>query len=144
VGGFPTQANSVQLAEIELIGNPVYTYSWTFGDGGTSTAQNPQHTFAASGGSTVVLVASDGTAFATNTMTVTAWPLFLAAAPSAPGAIAISWPVGASNCHLYTTTNLVPPISWSLVTNAVATNGANCTVTVPAASGNRFFQLSSP
>ncbi len=32
-----------------------YTYAWAFGDGGTSTAQNPKHTYAAAGTYTVVL-----------------------------------------------------------------------------------------
>lgn len=32
-----------------------YTYAWAFGDGGTSTVQNPTHTYAAAGTYTVVL-----------------------------------------------------------------------------------------
>jgi len=32
-----------------------YTYAWAFGDGGTSTAANPQHTYTAAGTYTVVL-----------------------------------------------------------------------------------------
>src|SRR5207249_7411724 len=33
----------------------ISAYSWTFGDGATSTAQNPSHTYAASGTYTVTL-----------------------------------------------------------------------------------------
>ncbi len=40
-------------------GNP-NTWNWTFGDGGTSTAQNPTHTYATAGTYTVSLTASNG------------------------------------------------------------------------------------
>ncbi|WP_301663561.1 GLUG motif-containing protein [Methanoculleus frigidifontis] len=36
------------------------SWSWTFGDGGTSTAQNPVHTYAAAGNYTVTLALSGG------------------------------------------------------------------------------------
>jgi PKD repeat protein len=137
-------ASCVQLDEIQFIGVPACTYSWTFGDGATSTLQNPQHTYAANGAYTATLVASDGTTSVTNTMTVSAWPLWLAAAPSAPGTMALTWPAWAQNCHLYTTTNLAPPISWSPATNAVTTNGGNCCVIVPVSSTSRFFQMRNP
>ena len=37
------------------------TYSWSFGDGGTSTAANPTHAYAAPGDYTVTLIVTDGT-----------------------------------------------------------------------------------
>src|SRR5437867_309098 len=37
----------------------ITVYSWTFGDGGTSTAQNPSHTYAAGGTYTVTLRVTD-------------------------------------------------------------------------------------
>ncbi len=37
----------------------VASYSWTFGDGGTSTAQNPSHTYGAGGSYTVTLRVTD-------------------------------------------------------------------------------------
>jgi len=43
-------ALSVQFTDVSFSGNvPVVAWSWTFGDGGTSTEQNPQHTYAADG-----------------------------------------------------------------------------------------------
>ena len=36
------------------------TYSWDFGDGTTSTAANPTHTYTAAGAKTVRLTVSDG------------------------------------------------------------------------------------
>jgi PKD repeat protein len=46
-------------------GNPV-TYAWTFGDGGTSTSQNPTHLYGAPGRFTAQVTATDGLG-ATNT-----------------------------------------------------------------------------
>src|SRR5439155_19864341 len=37
----------------------IASYSWTFGDGGTSTAQNPSHPYAAGGSYTVTLTVTD-------------------------------------------------------------------------------------
>jgi hypothetical protein len=36
-----------------------YTFSWTFGDGGTSTLQNPTHTYSTAGSFTAVLTIND-------------------------------------------------------------------------------------
>jgi PKD repeat protein len=41
-------------------GPPVASWSWTFGDGGTSTAQNPSHTYAGPGVQNVTLTVTDG------------------------------------------------------------------------------------
>jgi len=52
-------------------------YSWTFGDGVTSTAQNPSHTYGAGGTFTVTLTVTDNqgaTGSVSNTVTVTAPP----------------------------------------------------------------------
>ncbi len=48
-------------------GNPLTTWSWNFGDGTTSTQQNPNHLYTANGNYTVTLVAS--TAFCTGSDT---------------------------------------------------------------------------
>jgi PKD repeat protein len=40
--------------------NPLTSWSWTFGDGGTSTLQNPVHTYTLPGLHTVSLLAGDG------------------------------------------------------------------------------------
>src|SRR3989442_11610823 len=37
----------------------ITAYSWTFGDGGTSTVQNPSHTYTAGGTYTVALTVTD-------------------------------------------------------------------------------------
>ncbi|MBK8554892.1 MAG: PKD domain-containing protein [Lewinellaceae bacterium] len=46
------------------------TYSWDFGDGGLSSAQNPQHTYSAPGSYTVVLIATNACGSTTTTMMI--------------------------------------------------------------------------
>ena len=55
----------------------IASYAWTFGDGGTATAQNPSHTYAAGGTYTVTLTVTDNqnaTGSVSHTVTVTAPP----------------------------------------------------------------------
>ncbi|MFN8395061.1 MAG: PKD domain-containing protein [Bacteroidia bacterium] len=59
VAGFSSTSN--QLAANftnSSTGAGVLTYSWAFGDGGTSTSSNPSHTYATSGAYTVCLIAT--------------------------------------------------------------------------------------
>jgi PKD repeat protein len=67
----PAAANSVQLAELELIGTPIYAYQWSFGDGATTTLQNPQHAFNNTGSYLVELAVSLGLYTGTNTALIT-------------------------------------------------------------------------
>lgn len=46
------------------------SYSWTFGDGSTSTAQNPSHQYATRGGYTARLTVSDGRGSASQTVAI--------------------------------------------------------------------------
>jgi len=47
------------------------TYSWVFGDGDTSSVQNPQHTYAVTGTYTAIVTVSDGAAQASDSLSVT-------------------------------------------------------------------------
>jgi len=59
-------------------GKSPYTYSWDFGDGSTSSSQNPSHTFSSAGTYTVILTVNDANSnTATDSLTITA-----SAAPS--------------------------------------------------------------
>jgi PKD repeat protein len=53
-GNYPLSVNFTDLST-----NSPTSWSWTFGDGGTSTAQNPSHTYTAAGTYTVSLTATN-------------------------------------------------------------------------------------
>lgn len=63
--------NPVQFTGSASGGTEPYSWAWNFGDGGSSTAQNPTHTYTTSGTSTVTLTVTDA-AQNTATDTVTA------------------------------------------------------------------------
>ena len=60
--GTPTSGDAPLTVSFtdQSIGNPT-SWSWNFGDGNTSTAQNPSHTYTAEGDYTVSLTATNGT-----------------------------------------------------------------------------------
>ncbi|HQJ88909.1 MAG TPA: PKD domain-containing protein, partial [Methanoregulaceae archaeon] len=66
----PVKGQSVQFTDTTLYGPTVW--SWSFGDGGLSSAQNPPHTYENAGTYTVTLTTwnSQGTSTATKTITV--------------------------------------------------------------------------
>jgi hypothetical protein len=59
-------------------------------------------------------------------------------------ALTISWPAYASNWVLYYTAVLMPPLDWLPVTNQVASNNGQFSVSVPMDSDARFFRLYGP
>ncbi len=70
--GTPTSgAMPLTVAFTDLSTNGPTGWAWTFGDGGTSTLQNPSHTYALNGTYTVALTASNGTG--PNTLTRVAY-----------------------------------------------------------------------
>jgi PKD repeat protein len=73
----PTTGNaplSVSFTGSATGGTAPYSYSWAFGDGSTSTAQNPSHTYSSAGTYTATLTATDSSSpakTATSSVTVT-------------------------------------------------------------------------
>jgi PKD repeat protein len=65
----PGIGQSVQFTDTST-GSPT-SWLWDFGDGATSTAQNPSHTYTTQGAKTVTLTATNGTSSDTSTRTVT-------------------------------------------------------------------------
>lgn len=55
----PSAPVTVQFTSSASGGNPPYSYYWTFGDGGTSTLQNPSHTYQSKGIYTVTIKVTD-------------------------------------------------------------------------------------
>jgi PKD repeat protein len=89
-------------------GTAPYSYSWAFGDGSTSTAQNPSHTYSSAGTYTATLTVTDSSSpakTASSSVTITASPV-AGTAPGAPtgltarvgnGQVSLSWTTPASN-----------------------------------------------
>ena len=76
VAAFSSSCNALTCNFTSTSSDPdgsIASYSWTFGDGGTSTAQNPSHTYAAGGTYTVTLRVTDnqGAQSTTTSKTVT-------------------------------------------------------------------------
>ena len=137
-------ANCMQLAELEFMGRPGYTYHWSFGDGSTSSEKNPQHTFVNQGNYPVALVVSDGTATATANFTVTVLPLQLSVGSAGNGNLDLTWPAWATGYHLYSTTSLVSPIQWTLAPATVTQAGSVYSASISPTNGARFFRLALP
>ena len=146
----PNSANSVQLAELEFIGATAGTYAWNFGDGATSTAQNPAHAYTTNGNYTVTLIASDGAAFATNTFTVA----IALAAPATPQWLPATAAVAQKKFHISAsgsdganyiveaTTNFK---SWIPVLTNTPTGGLlNFTDTASTNMLYRFYRIRTP
>jgi PKD repeat protein len=84
----------VQFTNTSHGGMPPYTYAWDFGDGGTSTDENPTHTYAAPGNYTVKLTVTPFRCVpqaVTQTFTPTAITLASFTATPRAGRIIIQW-----------------------------------------------------
>jgi len=55
--------------------------------------------------------------------------------------LALSWPGWAASLQLYSATNLSPPVSWSLVTNAPGLSNEVQTLSLPVVGEQQFFRL---
>ena len=56
----------------------------------------------------------------------------------------ILWPASATGFNLYSTTNLLPPVVWSSVTNTPIIQGDNWMVSIPIGGANYYFRLEIP
>jgi PKD repeat protein len=107
----PTTGNaplSVSFTGSATGGTAPYSYSWAFGDGTTSTAQNPSHTYNSAGTDTATLTVTDSSSppkAATSSVTITGSPI-AGTVPGAPaaltatpgnGQVSLAWSAPASN-----------------------------------------------
>ena len=89
----------------ESSGSPNPTaWSWTFGDGGTSTAQNPSHTYTSTGYDTVALTAYNSGG--SNTMTKTNYIAVCYEAVLYPTTLSMSYPSGGNQYYTGTAADL--------------------------------------
>src|SRR5512140_680862 len=84
---FPSEGQTVQFTDAST-GNPT-SWQWDFGDGSTSTRQNPAHKYLTAGFRKVSLVASDGTVSRKSFKSITILPASTSASfvfsPTTPG-----------------------------------------------------------
>ena len=95
----------------DLSSNIPTEWLWDFGDGGTSTAQNPNHQYAAAGDYTVTLTASN--AWGSDTVTKTAYIHTETAPAAAFSATPVAGPPGVTVSFTDLSTNA--PTSWAWI-----------------------------
>ncbi|MEA5456674.1 PKD domain-containing protein [Sinomonas sp. JGH33] len=122
-------------------GSPT-SWAWAFGDGGTSTAQNPTHSYAAAGTYTAKLTASNagGSSSATTTITVTTAP-----PPAAPVASFTASPTsGVAPLSVgFTDTSSGSPTSWAWAFGDGGTSTAQNPTHSYAAAGTYTAKLTA-
>jgi PKD repeat protein len=101
-------AGSLTVAFTDTSTGSPAIWSWDFGDGGTSTAQHPSHTYAAPGTYSVTLTASN--AFGNSSRTVS---VAVAATTVAPTAAFTSSQAAGTLDMIFTDTSTGSPTSWS-------------------------------
>lgn len=110
-----------QIQFTDLSTNSPTSWSWNFGDGGTSTQQNPSHFYTTNGTYTVSLIATN--AFGSNTKTLTNY--ITVNKPAAPAASDVSR-CGSGSFSL--STSSANPVAW-LDSNGVKVSSSNPFVT---------------
>ena len=63
---------------------------------------------------------------------------------NAPGALTLQWPAWAAPFSVWGATNLAPPIAWSKITGALATNNENLLLNLLNPNGSAFYRLQFP
>jgi hypothetical protein len=117
----PTANQSAQFTDAST-GSPT-SWSWAFGDGGTSALQHPSHTYAAAGTFTVSLTASNASGSTTATRSVAVAP----ATPTTPAGFGIL---------------LGRPTDGSIVASVMADPGTEVYVEYGTSSGSYPYQTS--
>jgi hypothetical protein len=90
---------------------------------------------------TIQIVPVDVNVWSTQITELLASPTLLTIARQSPGQFQITWSAAAAGYQLQSTTNLVPPATWSKVTQTTQTNGNRISVALPVSVGPQFFRL---
>jgi formylglycine-generating enzyme required for sulfatase activity len=154
ISATPTNApvgSAVQFScpGVDLNGNTITNWAWNFGDGATSTNQNPTHVYATAGSYAPVLITGNnaGTSDAGYGLAISAFPRPTLSSISLSGAnLTINGSNSRSGLTYYVlaTTNLLLPISqWMPIATNVWSTSGNFSLTVTNAVNpsipQRFF-----
>jgi PKD repeat protein len=132
-GTVPLAVNFSSAGSSDPEGQPL-SYSWTFGDGGSSTSANPSHTYTAVGTYTVQLTVSDGV----NSTTSTSVTIIVSSGNGLPGLVAAySFNEGAGTTTTDSSgngnTGTITAATWlstGKFGNALSFNGTSARVTI--------------
>jgi PKD repeat protein len=139
----PTSGNSPLTVNFsDLSSNGPTSWSWDFGDGGSSTAQNPTHVYAAAGTYTVSLTAANGSG--SNTATKVNY-ISVTTTPPAPVADFSASPTSGSAPLTVNFTDLSSngPTTWSWAFGDGGTSTAQNPTHVYAAAGTYTVSLTA-
>jgi len=99
---------SVNFTGGAIGGSPPYTYSWNFGDGVSSSSQNPSHTYSTAGNYTATLTVTDNASnqdIESVTISTSAPPLHTVTTPNTPSGptngfpnVSYAYTTGGSSC----------------------------------------------
>ncbi len=135
----------VAFAAVSMVTNnsSTVTFNWDFGDGSPARAnQFAQHVFAAPGTYSWQLVATVGAASATNSGSIAInAPVGLAITSPQNAPLTLSWMPAAGDFIIEQSDTLEANSIWTAITNLPVIGGANASVNLPVAPGNRFFRL---
>jgi len=125
----PTTAQAVQFNDASA-GSPT-SWLWNFGDGATSTVQNPSHTYTTAGQKTVTLTVTNSTGSDTSTRTFT-----VGTAPAASFSFNPSSPTAGQSVQ-FTDTSTGTPTSWAWTFGDGTTSTAQNPAHVYATAGSK-------
>jgi serine protease len=152
-------------------GGTIGSYSWTFGDGGTSTTKSPSHTYAAAGTYSVTETVTDSidgqTSSKTSSVTVSAASCggtvlcngvavtglsgtkgtlsqaYTLVVPSGKTSVTIKISGGTGDADLYVRLGSAPTLSTYDCRPYITGNNETCTFTPPAAGGTYYVKLNA-
>ena len=135
---------AVAFAAFAVGGTAPYTYAWTFGDGGASSAQNPSHTYSGQGTYTVHLTVTDAasrTASAmAQTVTVTVPPPVITSLSKAgsPFRITVAGSNLKSGIQVYINASLWTNVKYISTTSIKIKGGSALKAAVPPGTPTQF------
>jgi PKD repeat protein len=136
-------SSTVQFSSprVDSAGNAIVSWKWNFGDGSTSTAQNPSHTYTTTGTFNPGLVATNmaGSTVIGSGPSVSVGVSQLAIAFSAAN-VTLTWPTNVAGYTLEFTTNLAAPVWTPVSLPATVVNGQNA-LSIPMSNGQMYFRL---
>ncbi len=134
-----------QIPATDNTGSAITGWSWNFGDGSTSTLQNPSHIYTTTGAfsASLVFTNSNGKVGKGSGAAVVINQIKLGLVAAA-GILTLAWPTNAAGYGLQYTTNLSPPVVWRpfLPTPAII-NGQYIVTSLTMSGPQMFFRLAT-